>query len=147
MILVDTCVWLDVLEDDTHWAQWSQGQLDLAIERGGIVLNPVIYAELSVGFGRIEQLDATLGELSARFEALPRAALFLAGKAFRQYRARKGTRKSVLPDFFIGAHAAVRGWPVLTRDATRIRSYFPTVPLLTPESDRRGPETRQSPSP
>lgn len=133
MILVDTCVWLDVLGDDPHWADWSQTQLDLAVYRGGIAMDPVIYAELSVGFERIEQLDAVLAKLSVRFEELPRAALFLAGKAFRQYRARNGTRSGVLPDFFIGAHAAVRDWPVLTRDITRFRAYFPTVPLLTPD--------------
>lgn len=132
MILVDTCVWLDVLEDDPRWADWSLSQMDLAIHRGGIVINPVVYAELAVGFARIERLDAALAELSTSFEDLPRAALFLAGKAFRQYRARGGTRTGLLPDFFIGAHAAVRGWPVLTRDATRIRGYFPTVALLTP---------------
>lgn len=133
MILVDTCVWLDVLQDDPCWAEWSQTQLDLAIHRGGIVINPVIYAELSVGFERIEQLDKALAHLSATLEGLPRAALFLAGKAFRQYRTRRGTRAGVLPDFFIGAHAAVSGWPVLTRDVTRIRGYFPTVVLWAPE--------------
>ncbi len=132
MILVDTCVWLDVLGDDPRWAKWSQSQLDLAIHRGGIAINPVVYAELSVGFDRIERLDAALATLSATFEDLPRAALFLAGKAFRQYRLRSGTRTGVLPDFFIGAHAAVRGWPVLTRDVARIHNYFPTVVLLAP---------------
>ncbi|HET7930329.1 MAG TPA: type II toxin-antitoxin system VapC family toxin [Rhodanobacteraceae bacterium] len=132
MILVDTCVWLDVLQDDPRWAEWSQTQLDLAMHRGGIAINPVIYAELSVGFDRIERLDAVLAQLSATLEELPRQALFLAGKAFRQYRARQGERKGVLPDFFIGAHAAVSGLPLLTRDVTRIRGYFPTVVLLAP---------------
>jgi predicted nucleic acid-binding protein len=134
MTLVDTCIWLDVLTDDPRWADWSQAQLDLAIHRGGIAINPVIYAELSVGFDRIERLDAALNGLSATLHDLPRGALFLAGKAFRQYRARKGIRNSVLPDFFIGAHAAVQAWPVLTRDVMRIRGYFPSVALLAPET-------------
>lgn len=132
VILVDTCVLLDVLQDDARWAEWSLMQLERATQRGGIAINPVIYAELSVWYERIEQLDSTLEDLTVAFEELPREALFLAGKAFRQYRARKGTRASVLPDFFIGAHAAVQGWPVLTRDVARIRSYFPTVALLAP---------------
>lgn len=130
--LVDTCIWLDVFGSDPHWASWSQAQVDLAIQRGGIAINPVVYAELSVGFERIGLLDDALGKVSARFADLPREALFLAGKAYRQYRSRRGIRASVLPDFFIGAHAAICGWPVLTRDTARFSTYFPTVTLLTP---------------
>lgn len=132
MVLVDTCVWLDVLQDDAKWCAWSAEKLEWAADHGGVAIDAVIFAELSVWFDRIESLDDTLRELSATFEELPRGALFLAGKAFRQYRARGGVRTSVLPDFFIGAHAAVQGWPVLTRDVTRIRSYFPTVSLIAP---------------
>lgn len=133
MILVDTCVLLDVVHADAQWADWSQEQLEHAAERGGLLINPIIYAEFSVWYNDLKQLDRTLADFGAVFEELPREALFLAGKAFRQYRARRGTRASVLPDFFIGAHAAVRELPLLTRDTARIRTYFPTVALLAPQ--------------
>jgi predicted nucleic acid-binding protein len=132
MILVDTCVLLDVVQADNRWADWSQEQLERASERGGLLINPVIYAEFSVWFDDMGQLERVLADFGAAHEELPREALFLAGKAFRQYRARRGTRASVLPDFFIGAHAAVRELPLLTRDTARIRTYFPTVALLAP---------------
>ena len=132
MILVDTCVLLDVLQSDARWADWSQDQLEYAAAHGGLVINPVIFAELSVWYENLQEFESVLADFGARFEELPREALFLAGKAFRQYRARGGTRASVLPDFFIGAHAAVRELPLLTRDTTRIRAYFPTVALLAP---------------
>lgn len=134
MVLVDTCVWLDLLQDDPQRGPWSAAKVDWAVDHGGVAIDPVIYAELSVWFEHIEALDDALAELSTRFEELPRAALFLAGKAFRQYRARGGSRISVLPDFFIGAHAAVERWPVLTRDVTRIRGYFPTVAMIVPDT-------------
>jgi predicted nucleic acid-binding protein len=93
----------------------------------------VIYSELSMAFARIEELDGLLADASLAYEAIPREALFLAGKAFMDYRRRKGTKRGVLPDFYIGAHAAVMEWPLLTRDASRYRSYFPTVSLIAPE--------------
>lgn len=135
MILVDTCVLLDVVQADARWADWSQEQLEHASEHGGLLINPVVYAEFSVWYEDMQCVERVLEAFGAAFEELPREALFLAGKAFRQYRARRGTRASVLPDFFIGAHAAVRELPLLTRDAARIRSYFPTVALLTPKQD------------
>jgi len=133
MILVDTCVLLDVVQADSRWADWSQEQLERAAEWGGLLINPIIYAEFSVWYEDLRQLDRVLADFGAAYEELPRTALFLAGKAFRQYRARRGTRSSVLPDFFIGAHAAVRELPLLTRDTARIRTYFPTVALLAPQ--------------
>lgn len=132
MILADTCVLLDVVQADTRWADWSQQQLEHAADHGGILVNSVIYAEFSVCYDTLHAVDDTLAAFGAQFEDIPRDALFLAGKAFRKYRAQRGTRSSVLPDFFIGAHAAVRELPLLTRDAARIRTYFPTVALLTP---------------
>ena len=132
MILVDTCVLLDVVQDDPRWADWSQAQLEHALGHGGLMINPVIYAEFSVWYDDMARLEQTLADFGVAFEELPREALFLAGKAFRQYRARRGTRSSVLPDFFIGAHAAVREMPILTRDTTRFRTYFPSVALLAP---------------
>lgn len=133
MILVDTCVLLDVVGDDPHWANWSLTQLEYAANHGGLVINPIVYSEFSVWYEDMHTLESALADFEVIFKELPREALFIAGKAFRQYRARRGTRASMLPDFFIGAHAAVAEMPVLTRDTSRIRSYFPTVALLAPE--------------
>jgi predicted nucleic acid-binding protein len=135
MILVDTNVLLDVVLDDASWADWSQRQLDAASLRGAICINPVIYAELSMAFARIEELEAVVEEGGLEVQQIPREALFLAGKAFLHYRrrSRASVKRSVLPDFFIGAHAAVRGLPILTRDIGRYRTYFPTVELISPE--------------
>ena len=135
MILVDTNVLLDVVEDDPTWADWSQRQLDAASLRGPICINPVIYAELSMAFARIEELESVVSDGGLEVEEVPREALFLAGKVFLQYRqrSRNVVKRNVLPDFFIGAHAAVRGMPILTRDVGRYRTYFPTVELVTPK--------------
>jgi predicted nucleic acid-binding protein len=132
MILVDTNVLLGVLEDDPEWAAWSQGQLDAASATDTLAINPIIYSELSIAFDRIEELEAVITEASLAVEPIPREALFLAGKVFLNYRRSRGTKHSVLPDFCIGAHAAVMQWPILTRDAARFRTYFPTVTLITP---------------
>ncbi len=132
MILVDTNVLLDVVTDDPAWADWSQRQLEAATLRDRLAINAVIYAELSIAFSRIEELDASLEQVSIGLTEIPRPALFLAGKAFRAYRRRGGVKTGVLPDFFIGAHAAVLKAPLLTRDAARYRSYFPTLELIAP---------------
>ena len=132
MILVDTNVLLDIFEDDADWADWSQDRLDSASATDALAINPVIYSELSIGFARIEELEAVIKEASLAIEDIPREALFLAGKAFLRYRRGRGTKRSVLPDFYIGAHAAVMQWPLLTRDEARYRSYFPTVSLIAP---------------
>jgi predicted nucleic acid-binding protein len=132
VILVDTNVLLDVLEDDAAWSTWSQNQLDSAIATDTLAINCVIYSELSIGFARIEELEAIIDEASLSVEDIPREALFLAGKAFLRYRRSSGTKRSVLPDFYIGAHAAVMQWTLLTRDVRRYRTYFPTVPLIAP---------------
>lgn len=132
MILVDTNVLLDVLQDDPQWAAWSQAQLESASVSDRLAINGVIYAEMSISFARIEELDAAIKVAALRIEEIPKAALFLAGKVFLDYRRRQRVKSSVLPDFFIGAHAAVRGWPILTRDVARYRTYFPTVRLIAP---------------
>jgi len=132
VILVDTNVILDVVENDPTWADWSQQALEAASLREPLCINPIIYAELSMAFARIEELDAVLIESGLAVEQFPREALFLAGKAFLRYRERKGTKTNVLPDFLIGAHAAVARHTILTRDVGRYRSYFPTVDLITP---------------
>jgi predicted nucleic acid-binding protein len=132
MILVDTNVLLDVLEEDSRWAAWSQDRLDAASITDTLAINPIIYAELSMAFARIEELEAVIVDAALTVEAIPREALFLAGKAFLRYRRSRGTKRSVLPDFYIGAHAAVMQWPILTRDVSRYQTYYPTVPLITP---------------
>ena len=131
MVLVDTNVLLDVVQDDPDWADWSQQQLEAASLRGPLAINAVIFAELSMAYERIEDLDRVVRQTDLKEVAIPREALFLAGKAFLQYRRRRGGKLGVLPDFFIGAHAAVAGIPILTRDVRQYRTYFPTVELLT----------------
>ena len=133
MILVDTNVLLDVVGDHPQWADWSQQQLEAAALRRRLVINAIIYAELSIGFRRIEEVEAVLKRAQIEIEEIPREALFLAGKAFQRYKARGGTRTGVLPDFFIGAHAAVLGIPLLTRDARRYADYFSKLELLAPK--------------
>jgi predicted nucleic acid-binding protein len=133
MILVDTNVLLDVLADDPKWAVWSQGQLETASLADTLAINAVIYSELSMAFERIEELEAVLAEALLTLEPIPREALFLAAKAYLNYRRRQGTKHSVLPGFYIGAHAAVARCAILTRDVSRYRTYFPTVKLISPE--------------
>jgi predicted nucleic acid-binding protein len=133
LIFVDTNVLLDVLQDDSTWGTWSLQALESAGARDALAINPVIYAELSIAFVRIEELEQVLADAALTVEPIPREALFLAGKAFLRYRKQQGTKTNVLPDFFIGAHAAVTGSPILTRDVERYRTYFPTVSLLAPQ--------------
>lgn len=131
-VLVDSCVLLDVLEDDPQWFEWSVRQLERCSEEGALLINPIIYAEVSIGFERIEELEIQVRSMGLKFQALPREALFLAGKVFLDYRRHGGQRRSPLPDFFIGARAAVAGWELLTRDVARYRTYFPRVKLIHP---------------
>ncbi len=132
MILVDSNVLLDVFLDDPAWARWSQGRLDEWQRRGALVVNPIIYAELAAGFDSVEALNDTIEDAGLRFEEIPRDGLFLAAKAHLLYRRRGGTRHGVLGDFFVGAHAAVAGLPVLTRDPRRYRAYFPKLEIVSP---------------
>jgi len=131
--LVDTNVLLDLATDDPKWASWSMYQLDAAAIRGAVLINAVVYAELSIGYARIEEIDRVLDDIGLELVEMPRAALFLAGKVFQRYRAKGGSRTGVLPDFFIGAHAAVAQLPLLTRDPRRYRTYFPGVALIAPD--------------
>lgn len=132
MLLVDTNVLLDVVTNDPVWADWSQRQLEKLAFQTRLAINPVVYAELSIGFQRIDEVEAILAATEVEIEEIPRPALFLAGKAFQTYRARGGTKTGVLSDFFVGAHAVVEGIALLTRDVRRYRSYFPTIMLITP---------------
>jgi predicted nucleic acid-binding protein len=133
MILVDANVLIDVATDDPVWADWSQGQLDIAADNNDIAINDIVYAELSVRYSRPSELDAMLQQFHIRVERTPREALFVAGKAFQRYRAAGGARTSVLPDLFIGAHALMSGVPLITRDAHRYRTYFPGIALIAPD--------------
>ena len=130
--LVDSNVLLDLLTEDEEWFDWSSAMLEQAGHAGALFINPVIYAEVSIGFTSIEDLEEALPRTHYRRADLPWAASFLAGHAFRKYRRGGGTRRSPLPDFFIGAHAALAGLALLTRDARRYRTYFPTVRVIAP---------------
>ena len=116
MLLVDTNVLVDILQDDPQWAEWSIGQMRAQAALHALVINPVIYAEMSLSFSTIEALDDVVQTLALDLREIPRPALFLAAKAYAQYRRRGGSKTQVLPDFFIGAHAVVEGWTLLTRD-------------------------------
>lgn len=130
--LVDTNVLLDLVTNDPVWADWSIGQLEAAALKGALAINDVVYAELSVRFATIEALDDLLDRAALQIRPMPRPALFLAAKVFQRYRSAGGRRTGVLPDFFIGAHAAVSELTLLTRDVQRYRTYFPTIELVTP---------------
>lgn len=131
-ILVDSNVLLDVLGGDPRWAPWSSTALAALANESVLVINPLIYAEVSIRFESIEAVDEVVPTTLYRREDIPYSAAYLAGKAYVQYRRRGGKRRSLLPDFLIGAHAAVAGYRVLTRDARRYRTYFPTLELIAP---------------
>jgi predicted nucleic acid-binding protein len=130
--LVDSNVLLDVLTDDSEWFDWSAAMLERVANQGPVFINPVIYAEVSAAFARIEELDDALPPEYYRRAPLPWEAGFLAGHAYLRYRRGRGERRSPMPDFYIGAHAAVARFALLTRDPRRYRTYFPTVTLLSP---------------
>ena len=131
-VLVDSNVILDLLTSDPNWGDWSAGALEMHADESVLVINPIIYAEVSVKLDRVEELDDALPPAKFRRDALPWDAAFLAGKCFLEYRRRGGERRSPLPDFYIGAHAAVRGMKLLTRDAARYRGYFPRLHVIAP---------------
>jgi predicted nucleic acid-binding protein len=133
MILVDTNVLLDVVTRDPDWADWSKRQLEAAALRDQLAINQVVYSELSAGFTAIEQVEEVVGLVGITIVQMSRPALFMAGRVFQEYRRRGGSRTGVLPDFFIGAQAAVLSAQLITRDAGRYRSYFPTVELIAPD--------------
>ena len=132
MILVDSNVIIDVLTKDPSWQAWSEAALSDAANCDAVAINPIIYAEIASGFATIGDLDRCLGADAFRRLALPYEAGFVAGRAFVEYRRRGGVRTSPLPDFYIGAHAAVSGMSLLTREARRYAGYFPKVPLISP---------------
>ena len=131
-MLVDSNVFLDLFLDDTRWREWSESQLAHYSSLHDLYLNPVIYSEISIGFHKIEELERALEAGGFRYLALPKEALFLAGKVFLTYRKNKGQKRSPLPDFYIGAHASVLGFPLLTRDLKRYATYFPSLKIISP---------------
>jgi predicted nucleic acid-binding protein len=132
-VLVDSNVLLDLTAKDSDWTDWSARALEAASDRFRLVINAVIYGEVSVRYSRIEDLDLALPEALFEREELPYEAAFLAGKVFRSYRQRGGARRSPLPDFLIGAHASIAGYQLLTRDVPRYRTYFPHLRLIAPD--------------
>jgi predicted nucleic acid-binding protein len=134
MTLVDSSVLLDLVTDGEAWADWSQAQLERAALNGPLLINDVVYAEVSARFISIEAVEAALLDMGIEVAPIPRSALFLAGKAYLRYRASGGIRTGVLSDFFIGAHASVERLPLLTRDARRYQTYFPAISIIAPEN-------------
>ncbi len=134
-VLVDSNVIFDVLKPGSEWQAWSESALSRAASRGLVLVNPMVYAEISARFERASEVDHLLEQVGLGRDDLPWSAAFLAGRAYQAYRKRGGERRSPLPDFFIGAHAAVRRYTLLTRDARRYRTYFPSVNLICPDND------------
>ncbi|MFZ5766917.1 MAG: type II toxin-antitoxin system VapC family toxin [Thermodesulfobacteriota bacterium] len=131
-IFVDSCVLLDLFTDDPVWANWSESVLNKYSQSNTLFINSIVYTEVSIGFNRIEEIEEALAQVGVKVLEIPREALFLAGKAFRDYRRNKGMKSSTLPDFFIGAHAAVSSFHLITRDSARYKTYFPKITLICP---------------
>ena len=131
-VLVDSNVILDIFEDDPRWADWSEDILNKYSEAHILYINQIVYSEVSIGFKNIEECERALSGAGFQMLIIPKEALFLAGKVFVKYRKQKGTKTSPLPDFLIGAHAAVAGLDLITRDVSRIKTYFPTVKMISP---------------
>ncbi len=132
-LLVDSNIILDIFIDDPIWADWSEAALSEYSIHAPLYINPVIYTEISIGFNKIEELEAAILNSGLKMLEIPKEALFLAGKAFHKYRRHQGIRKSPLPDFFIGAQAAVLDLELITRDIKRYKTYFPTVKIISPK--------------
>lgn len=134
-ILVDSCVLLDLFTNDTNWADWSEHVLEKYSKTNTLYINSVVYTEVSIGFDNIEQVEAAIAELGVNVLEIPREALFLTGKVFLNYRKNKGTKNSPLPDFFIGAHATVSQFDLITRDSGKYKTYYPQLKLIDPKSE------------
>lgn len=132
-ILIDSCVLLDLFTDDPNWAEWSEDTLETYSQTNTLYINSIVYTEISMGFKKIEDVEDAVTALDIKVLEMPREALFLTGKVFIKYRSNQGTKTSPLPDFFIGAHAAVSKFGLITRDVSKYRTYFPQVRLIHPE--------------
>ena len=131
-VFVDSCVLLDLFTDDPNWADWSENMLDKYSQTNTLYINSIVYTEVSIGFNKIEELEMAISQLGIKVLEIPREALFLTGKVFLKYRKNKGTKKSPLPDFFIGAHAIVSKFDLITRDSMKYKTYFPQLKLIHP---------------
>ncbi len=132
-VFADSCVLLDLFTDDPDWAEWSQNMLERYSKTGDLYINSIVYTEVSISFAQIEEIEKAVSDLGVKMLEIPHEALFLAGKVFLQYRKNKGTKNSPLPDFFIGAHATVSKFDLITRDLNRYKTYFPQVKLIHPK--------------
>jgi predicted nucleic acid-binding protein len=132
-VIVDSCVLLDVFTNDLNWADWSETILDRYSQTNTLYINSIVYTEVSIGFNKIEELEQIISQLNIKVLEIPREALFLAGKVFLKYRRNKGTKYSPLPDFFIGAHAAISEFDLITRDTGKYKTYFPQLKLIHPD--------------
>lgn len=133
-VFVDSCVLLDLFTDDPNWADWSENILEKYSKTNTLYINSIVYTEVSIGFNKIEEVEAAIAELGIKVLEIPREALFLTGKVFLQYRKNKGTKKLPLPDFFIGAHATVSQLELITRDSAKYNTYYPQLKLIDPKS-------------
>ena len=131
-VFVDSCVLLDLFTDDPKWADWSEKILSIYSRTNTLYINSIVYTEISIGFNQIEEVEHAIEQVGITVLEIPREALFLAGKVFLNYRKNKGTKSSTLPDFFIGAHASVSSFDLITRDTAKYRTYFPKIKLVCP---------------
>ena len=132
-VLIDSNILIDIFSDSKDWFRWSRDRLTYLSGQTRLYINPIIYSEVSIGFERVEELEACLGLLPLLYREIPKEALYLAGKAFLAYRRKGGTKSAPLPDFYIGAHAALEGWQLITRDPKRMKHYFPSLRIITPD--------------
>jgi hypothetical protein len=132
-ILVDSCILLDLFTNDPKWADWSEEILDRYSQTNTLHINSIVYTEISIGFNKVEEVEHVIDQLGIRVLEIPREALFLAGKVFQKYRKNKGTKSSALPDFFIGSHAMISSFALITRDISRYKTYFPQLRIISPE--------------
>jgi predicted nucleic acid-binding protein len=131
-VFVDSCILLDLFTDDAKWANWSESVLGKYSQSNTLFINSIVYTEVSIGFNRIEEVEKAIEQVGVKVLEIPREALFLAGKVFLDYRRNRGTKSSTLPDFFIGAHAAVSSFDLITRDSARYKTYFPSITIICP---------------
>ncbi len=134
-ILVDSCILLDLFTNDENWVDWSENTLDIYSQTNTLYINSIIYTEISIGFGKIEEVESAIHKLGVNVQEMPREALFLTGKVFLEYRKNKGTKTSPLPDFYIGAHASVSEFNLITRDSGKYKTYFPKIKLIAPHGN------------
>ncbi len=131
-IFIDSCVLLDLFTNDPKWGNWSEDVLSQYSQTNTLFINSIVYTQISIGFNRIEEVEDAVEQVGVKVLEIPREALFLAGKTFLEYRRKKGTKSSTLPDFFIGAHATVSSFDLVTRDIAKYRTYFPNIKLICP---------------